>query len=258
MFGFDVNKYLKRINFPGATSEMPLSKETLNMLQTAHFMSVPYENFDMVDGKDINLDTDYLFEKIIVNKRGGCSFELNGLFGDLLRSMDFGVSEHLARNLFDEVNIPMRDHRVLEVQAKDGVYVCDVGLSVESPRCALKLEEEVIQSDGFSEYKFEREPFLGWVLWQRRKMTEWKKFYAFSDEIQLSVDFLQPYFYHAKSPDSKYNKEYSAAIRTKNGMVTLNGKIIRISSTDQETKTCEISNDSEIDTYLKEYFGIYR
>lgn len=258
MFGFDIEKYLNRIGLGPDFVDPPMTGETLSLLQNAHLTSVPFENFNILKSIPLNLSTESLYYKIVDNKRGGISTELNGLFGDLLRAMGFGVNEHLGRFLYnDDVSSP-KQHRILEVQARDGDYLCDVGFELEGPRVALRLEEGTVQCDGFCEYRLEKEPFLGWVLWQHKEMSEWKKLYSFTDELQLSVDFCQPTFYLEKSPESNFNKFPYAVIRTTDGLITLKKDHFSIYASNQEPRFITSLNDSEYDAKVEEFFGIDR
>ena len=258
MFSFDVEKYLERIGIDTDASELPMTEETLNLLQKAHLYSVPYENFDIIRGVSLDLTTEALYSKIVINGRGGISTELNGLFGDLLRAMGFGVNEYLARYILDMDPPHLKMHRVLEVQARDGFYICDVGLGCEGPRIALKKEEGLVQTDGFCEYKLENEPFLGWVIWQRKKMSEWKKLCAFTEEIQLSMDFVPPTFYLEKAAASPLNKNVFAAIRTKDGLIVLEEDMFKVHSINHEVRVFCPETKEDLETKIKEYFGIDR
>ncbi len=260
MFDFDVQRYLERIgiisDLPGRGDYPAPTIETLTNLQAAHLMTVPYENFDLVNHDPIGLKTEDLFNKIVNHRRGGYSFELNGAFGDLLRSMNFDVTEHLSRFMLDSEEVPMRLHRVLKVHFFDATYICDVGLGVESPRIPIKLEEDTVQSDGFAEYRLERDPFHGWMLWQKKKMDGWKKFYTVSDEICLTVDFTAANFWCAESKDSPFNKEIRVCLRTDGGLNTFDGKTFRIVSSDREARLLKPEDKRDCADKLREYFGL--
>ena len=258
MFSFDIEKYLKRIGLDMTASDLHVTGESLCLLQKAHLYCVPYENFDIIDGKPLDITTEALYHKIVDRERGGIFTELNGLFGDLLRALGFGVNEYLARMLYTEEGSPLKQHRVLEVQARDGNYICDVGIGTESPRSPLKKEEGLVQNDGFCDYKLENEPFLGWIIWQRKKMSEWKKLYSFTDEIQLSVDFLQPTFYLENSSRSSLNKQLSAVIRTKDGLIVLENDIFKVHSVNHEVRMFRSECKEDLNSKIKEYFGIDR
>ena len=254
MFDFDIDKYLQRIGVAVPVGDP--DGELLKTIHKAHYMSVPYENLDIIQGLPLDLSTEALYDKIVNNKRGGYCFEINGLFGALLRSMNYDVTDHLARFLLDEPNIPMRRHRVLKVQLADGTYVCDVGIGIESPRIPLRLIENIVQNDGFAEYRFENEPFLGWVLWQKKLMGEWKKLYSFTDEVQLSVDFLQPSFYCEKSPDSIFNKAPIIALKTNVGLNSYDGKVFKVSSKGNIMKSITPKDKADEQKLIAELFGL--
>ena len=76
-----INAYLDRIEYEGPLNN---SIKTLGDLQEYHLKTVPYENFDILKGTPLSLDIEDLFEKIVVNHRGGYCFELNALFRWLL------------------------------------------------------------------------------------------------------------------------------------------------------------------------------
>ncbi|MCE3222394.1 MAG: nat [Nitrospira sp.] len=73
---FDYRGYLARIGYEGS---MTPSVETLRALHLAHVLSVPFENLDVHLGQPISLDPPAWFQKIVLRRRGGCCFELNGL-----------------------------------------------------------------------------------------------------------------------------------------------------------------------------------
>src|SRR5882762_11252525 len=84
----DIKAYLQRINYLG--SLVPTA-QTLRELQVAHLQTVPFENLSIHSAEPIILDDDALFEKIVVRRRGGFCYELNGLFAALLRDLGFEV-----------------------------------------------------------------------------------------------------------------------------------------------------------------------
>src|SRR3954447_10763487 len=88
MTPLDVHAYLERIRYHGPLEP---TAETLRRLQVAHLLTVPFENLSIHRGEPIELDDEALFEKMVVRRRGGFCYELNGLFAALLRSLGFEV-----------------------------------------------------------------------------------------------------------------------------------------------------------------------
>lgn len=221
----NVKAYFDRIGLPMPDDLTPTS-ELLRKLQFAHCTTVPYENLDMMRGIPTSLEVDALYEKIVVNRRGGLCFELNGAFGALLRELGYGVTDLAARYLRGEAAIPMRRHRVLKVQAIDGLWLCDVGIGEICPREPVRLLEGVVQEQLGECYRLEKDTFLGWVLSDFHKGA-WRRFYSFTEEAQLMVDYIAPNFYCEKHPDSPFNKDEMFSLKTSGGRITLDGRIYK-------------------------------
>lgn len=221
-----VQAYLQRIGFTG----MPIHNfETLHRLQRLHLQTVPYENLDIMRNIPLSLEPDDLFEKVVIRRRGGYCFELNGLFAWLLRTLGFSVTEYMSRFLRDETTIPMRRHRVLRVSLNETDYILDVGVGSMVPRKPLPLTTGVVSEQGRERYKFEHEPFFGYVLYEWRH-EEWSRVYSFTEEEQLNIDYVMPSFYCEKHPDSYFRSMDMVHIFTENGRKTVAGRELRLFS----------------------------
>ncbi|MBP9636444.1 MAG: arylamine N-acetyltransferase [Nitrospira sp.] len=121
---FDRDAYLARIKYEG-----PLipSLETLQGLHRAHVMTVPFENLDIHLGRSISLAPADLFRKIVVERRGGYCFELNGLFALLLEALGIAVTRLAARVCSGAEGVRPRSHQLLMVKMGTSVWIVDVG-----------------------------------------------------------------------------------------------------------------------------------
>ena len=222
MDSYQVKAYLDRI---GCSFESP-NYNNLARLQNAHLFAVPYENLDMIRGIPTSLEEDALYQKIVEDGKGGICFELNGSLGNLLRALGYKVTDYAARYLRGETSLPMRRHRVMKVEATDGVWLCDVGVGEVCQREPVAMVEGLEQSQFGETYKLEKDPELGWVLWDLHK-GQWRKFYFFTEEVQLQVDYIALNFYCEKHPDSPFNKTEMFAVKTAEGRKTLDGRIYK-------------------------------
>lgn len=221
----NVQDYLVRI---GLTEPVSPTAESLKALQQAHLYSVPYENMDILAGKPIVLEKEALYEKIVLRRRGGYCFELNELFGHLLRALGYEVIDSFGRFLRGESTIPMRRHHVLLVTCPDQArFLCDVGVGNGSPMLPVPLKEGAEFFDGRDTYRLRRDAFLGWVL-EEKHAGAWRDVYSFTEEAQLPVDFVTTSFYCEKSPDSPFNKEPMVSLRTPEGRRTRDGDEFRL------------------------------
>lgn len=221
----DIKAYFHRIGLE-LPEDLTPNSALLRRLHLAHCTTVPYENLDMIRGIPTSLEADALFHKIVEEGRGGLCFELNGSFGNLLRALGYQVTDYAARYLRGESTLPMRRHRVLKVEATDGTWLCDVGIGEVCQREPVRLEEGLVQEQFGETYKLEKEEFLGWVLWDLYKGS-WRKFYSFTEEPQLEVDYIAPNFYCEQYPESPFNKKEMFAVKTLDGRKTLDGNLYK-------------------------------
>ena len=90
----NIEQYLNRINYKG---EIKPNIKVLTELQKIHLFNVPFENLDIHNKIPIELDIDRIYEKIVLNNRGGFCYELNGLFYELLLFLNFDAKRISAR-----------------------------------------------------------------------------------------------------------------------------------------------------------------
>ncbi|MBQ1172041.1 MAG: arylamine N-acetyltransferase [Lachnospiraceae bacterium] len=248
-----VKQYLQRIEY---NNELFADLATLIGLQWAHMTHIPYENLDILSGIPLSLKTEDLFRKIVTEKRGGYCFELQGLYGELLKSCGFDVVQYAARFMDEEGIVQMRRHRILVVRIGDERYLTDVGVRSESPRIPLKLVCDELQTDNICEYKFQRDPFYGWVLYQKERGKQWKTIYGFTEEPQIDDDFVMPSFYCEKHPDSTFNKFMKISIfRGESNFTLVNGIFREYRNAKVHIKK-ELTNNAETSEILKKYFGL--
>lgn len=245
--------YLERIGI----DEMPeATAESLERIQRAHLRTVPYENLDILMKRPIELDAEKLYEKIVVNRRGGYCFEVNELLGWLLRGLGYEVTDLFGRFLRGESGIPMRRHHVLKVKAKDDEipWILDVGVGSGSPNMPMRMVVGEEVQDGVVTYRFMKHDFYGWVL-EDRKRGEWGPVYCFTEEPQAAIDFVTTSFWCEHAEESIFNKAAMVSLRTENGRKTIDGDEARIFE-GESVITQPIGSREEKRAILREWFGI--
>ena len=252
----DTKAYLQRINYRGSLA--PTAK-TLRELQAAHLLTVPFENLSIHLAEPIILDDDALFEKIVVRRRGGFCYELNGLFAALLRELGFKVTM-LSAEVANAPGMfgPDFAHMTLLVAVDDDELVepwlADVGFG-DSFREPLMLDSRQEQAQGRRAYKFlADEPYL--ILMQRESGGEWKDQYRFTLRSYSYADYAEMCRYHQTSPDSHFTKARICTRATPEGRVTLSE--MRLITTIDGTERTErlLTSDVEYTSTLSELFGV--
>lgn len=249
-----IEEYLHKLQLSGMEPKADLA--TLRKLQDAHLKFMPYENFDCLNSKLTSLKHEDMFRKLVIHNRGGICFELNGLYNWLLESLGFDVTSFAARYI-DKLDVyQLRRHRVMCVRLNGKRYLTDVGVNSESTRIPLELTENLIQSDGISQYKFTRDEFWGWLLWQKEKGKPWKRQFGFTEEPQLDKDFVMAAFWCDASPDSPFIKNKKLSIFREDCNITIRGNYLKFYLGGRVKYRYRIHNGAELKEILWEYFGI--
>ena len=247
-----LTKYFERIGYTGSPKH---NSQTLSDIQKAHMEHIPYENLDILAGVPLSLDEDYLFDKMVTRKRGGYCFEQNGLLLAALQGLGFEVIQLCGRFIIGETGISDRRHRVLRVEADDGIFITDVGVYGESPRKALRFVEGEVQSDGLCDYRYVRDDFYGWIEQQKEKDKDWKNIYGFTEEVWLTRDFIQPSFFCEKHPESAFSTFRKVGIFRGKESLTYIDKVFTIYAEGKIIRREEFPESKAADI-LEQYFNL--
>jgi len=256
-----IEAYLNRLECPGATE---VTRENLFLIQEAHFRHIPYENIDIFNGAGMTpLDPDFLFDKIVLGHRGGYCFELNGLLGELLRTLGYHVTEYFARWLFGEAeSVPMRRHRVLKVTAGGENFIVDAGVGCLCPLQPLNFRLNEEQERNGRVYRIVRDPALGCVVQTMLPDKGFVNFYSFAEDPHYPQDFIYVHYFCSNADDSVFRARPMAHIYTEHGRKWLeelpdnNGTVLRIQQPDGSVSELKISGKRDLEKTLKREFGI--
>lgn len=254
MTPLQIQQYLHKLQLDNLQPAADLA--TLKKLQDAHLKFIPYENFDCLNGRITSLDHEDMFNKMILHNRGGICFELNGLYNWLLESLGYDVVSYAGRFIDKIKTYQLRRHRTMCVNINGIRYITDVGVNSESPRIPLELVENKIQSDGISQYKYTRDEFWGWLLWQKEKGKPWKRMLGFTEEEQLEKDFQMASFWCDAHPDSPFNKNKNLSIFREDCNITIRSNFLKFYLGGRVKYRYRIHNGAELKEILWEYFGI--
>jgi N-hydroxyarylamine O-acetyltransferase len=232
--------------------------QTLHGLQQAHMLAVPFENLDIGLKRPIRLDLESLWNKIVVQRRGGFCYELNGLFGWLLEQIGFDVTYLNARDYHpedDSFGIDF-DHLVLLVRVPNEPtrWLVDVGWGDSFTR-PLEIDNHEWQEQGLRAYRLE--PFRsGYQLWQRGYQREVERQYFF-DLVphQFPAEYEATCHYHQTSSQSVFTRKRIISRLTEDGRVSLDsGRLILTKNGQRSERPFE--NEDEFHELLKQYFDI--
>lgn len=238
-----IDGYLQRLDYEAT---LPVSVPTLNALHKAHMLHVPFENLDIAVGKEIQIDATSVYNKLILQRRGGFCYELNHGFGLLLHSLGFDV-EFLAARVYQGEDLgPLFDHMLLSVLIDETKYFADVGFGDSFTQVLTSNKGPLLQGNVWYDIRPD-EKRNSFQLWQKSK-EEWQAQYLFSLNSFDVGDFGETCHYHQTSPHSPFTRKSVCSIATENGRKTIsNGRfIVSQNQTRQESAITSIAEYEEI------------
>jgi N-hydroxyarylamine O-acetyltransferase len=243
--------YINRIHYDGT---LDVSYETLRGLHIAHTFHIPFENLDIHLGRPISLEPLDLFDKIVMRRRGGYCYEMNGLFALVLESFGFDVRRLMARMIAGYTETRPLTHQVLLVTTGDMRWIADVGNGRNGLIAPLALENGAVERQFNQHFRLTTEDSCRYVF-QTESERQWEDIYAFTLEAYHPVDYVPANFYNSHSPESRFVHRKFCTMPTSEGRVTLNEMDLKITR-NGETHVTTAASMKEYRTMLKQHFGI--
>ena len=241
-----MDKYLKRIGFRGtAKRDLP----SLNALVLAQLTHVPFENLDIwANGCCPSLEKADLYEKIVVQNRGGYCFELNTLFRHLLNYLGFEAYQAVSSLVNEDGTAHPAAHNVILCRLDGEKYLIDVGFGGPVPMGAMPLKEsawenfKLRQQDGF------------WYL-DRLEQDHYRPSIRFRDVPATPEELIPLNFYISQKPDSHFRHRLNVSMKQPDGSIyKLLGDQLHI-RTAQGVQDRTVTHE-ELPELLLEHFGI--
>jgi N-hydroxyarylamine O-acetyltransferase len=250
----DIPQYLARIQY---AQPLKPDAQTLQGLQLAHMLHVPFENLDIGRKRPIVLTEDALWEKIIVQKRGGFCYELNGLFARLLTEIGFDITYLNARVFKPEGKLGIDfGHLALlvKIPRQPGHWLVDVGFG-DSFTKPLRFDEPGEQIQGLRSYRLEQTAD-GYITWQKNYDGIWQRQYFFGlTPRSFPIDYESACLYHQTSSLSSFTRGNIISQATPGGRVSLEDGRLILTKNGQRSER-PVADKGEYESLLKEYFDI--
>ncbi|AEF85931.1 N-acetyltransferase superfamily [Treponema primitia ZAS-2] len=234
----DLDMALARIGLRRSDVSSP-GLENLRTLMDSCLMTVPFENLDIYDYKrQIDFCLPHLFEKFVINRRGGYCYESNGFFMGILEALGYTCSACQARILFGGNIMTPVAHRITIVTLGNTRYLCDVGFGgagcAEGP---VNLDDPGIQEIGGHQFSIRRHE--GDILGDMTLVTHTPReassgvpegesgFYTFYTRPQSPLEFIALNNSMATNPVSMFSLNRVVRMRTPTGTLVIDNKIFR-------------------------------
>jgi N-hydroxyarylamine O-acetyltransferase len=242
-----LGRYLERIKYIGSLEP---SLETLIAVHRHHLLNISYENLDIHFGRTLQLDPARAYEKIVLEKRGGWCYEMNGLLAWALCEIGFEV-EYLACAV-GQTNASA-NHLALKVNLEK-TYLADAGFGngLLEP-IPLVAGEYVQQSRAF---RLEQHGEHWTFQIPSVSAAAVGNSFDFTLEPQGLEHFQDRCTYLQTSPESGFVRVVVCHRMTETGVQSLRGAVLQTISNGIETsRTLETRDD--YDTVLREIFNLH-
>lgn len=264
----DVDLYLKRI---GMERPKTLSKEYLDELVLAHQCSVVFENLDIFDlHKSISIVPRDIFDKVVVRKRGGYCFELNGIFVLLLQALGFHAYSCPCRASRPDILVPQPVRHRGNIVLLDGKYLfCDVGYGGPMPPASIVVEDGTRQVVNGETFWFERRDEFWWLL---KRLTKGKidmgmsgitdgnnevheaNVMYISHALWEPVDFIPGNIACSEGPTATFAQKRMLNLRRRDGHIAITGNLLTMVK--NGVKESREITDEEAMRLVKDEFGL--
>ncbi|MEU3661663.1 arylamine N-acetyltransferase [Streptomyces sp. NPDC032940] len=259
-----IDAYLRRI---GAGRPARPTADALRDLHLRHLRTVPFENLSVHLGEEIVLEEERLLDKVVGARRGGFCYELNGLFGALLRALGYEVTLLAARVYGDggALGIPY-DHLALLVRTEDAEgLLADVGFGAHS-HGPLDFGERGEQKDPGGTFRVaeagaDAAGARGGHDADRAAdldvLCDGKPVYRLEQRPRVLGDFESGAWWHSTSPRSHFLKSPVCSRLTEDGgRITLSGRRLTTTAADGGREVRELETDGEVLAAYRELFGV--
>ncbi|MFJ8824266.1 arylamine N-acetyltransferase [Streptomyces sp. NPDC102467] len=247
----NIDAYMARIGFDEDPKQ---DVETLRGLHRAHVEAIPFENLEIMLGREVLLDVPSLQDKLVHKRRGGYCYEHNLLFAAVLEQIGFPVRGLGARVRMGTASLRPVTHMMTRVRVDGEEWLCDVGFGASGLREPIPLSEGAQVVQDAWEFGMEKEGSDIWVLRSRRP-DGWRDMYAFTSEERHPVDYVVLNHYTSTHPRSAFVRRPIVQYATPDARRTLTGRELVVEYADGSRAEREVPA-SELRTVLDREFGI--
>ncbi len=248
---FELSTYLKRIGNP----QTAVSIDGLANLQIAHMRHIPFENIDVLLDQIPGLDDESIWQKLVVDQRGGYCFEQNALFSRALAALGFEARAILGRVRLGAAQGGARTHRAAIVTLNGTKYLSDVGFGGPGPRGPVRLDQQDPQHIDGETFRVRQDETTGETVLERLNDADWFALYGFDQTLTTPEDFVAANFFCAKWPESPFTKYLMMTISHADTRVTLFNRLAKYTR-DGAVKEVEITSQSQLQNILTKDFRI--
>jgi len=193
-----VQAYLQALGLYGRELDFSFLKDVV----VRHIATFAFSSVGCQLGENLPLDFESLYQRIIIQRRGGYCFEQNGFLYEVLEELGFSPKIYLARVIYNQDIHPGLTHRITMVEYEGQQYVLDVGFGPLGPRIPVPMSE--IESNNLDKVFRITENRLGEYHMQVMKDGDFFSLYRFELSRYGQADCELGHFYSHRHPDAAF------------------------------------------------------
>lgn len=255
----EMRLYMEVLGLASAPPSVP-DLATLNTIIAAHVEKIPFQGIDPFVGDIPDLSDDYVFFKLIEQRRGGYCVELNNLFGRLLRTLGYRFHIRAARIRWGRpLDTPLTPlgHTLFCVDlGSEGEFFADVGFGGPNPFRALPVQGE---ADPYRTRRLDDAGNIEVAIKTTRSggaSASWRPMYHVFPPQMKWIDFVAQFWYGSTHPRSLFRHILMAGRFADGAWLTLvDGRFCRrFKSGEVEQRT--LTDVDEVLRILEEEFAV--
>nr|WP_315029886.1 arylamine N-acetyltransferase [uncultured Chryseobacterium sp.] len=247
-----LEKYLKRIHYSG---EIEKNINVLKKIHQLHPKHIPFENIDSYTGTVPSLNIDDVYQKLILDFRGGYCFEQNLLLSEILKYIGFEIELQLGRVVWkrEEDSTAAKTHVLLIADMDGEKYLIDCGFGTVTLTTPLVLNNNEPQQTPNGLFKISQQSG-NYILWIWKE--KWLPVYRFSLEQVDPIDLEIANWYLSTFPESNFKKNLVLSKVNENARYTFTDHTLNIRWESGEKESVSIDNNEGLYRMMREIFGL--
>lgn len=242
-------QYLEALGLPAS----PPTLAALDTLLSRHLARIPFASLSVRLQQPMPLALEAVFDRLVVQCRGGYCFEQNHLLQEMLHEAGYTTRLVLARVVYGQDTHPGLTHRLTLVTVDGEEWLVDAGFGAPGPRVSVPLSgaERV---DGWRRFRV-AECRAGEFHLQRLSEDGWFTLYRFELHRYGESDCELGHFYSHRHPDATFVNHLVAARLLPERILSLRGRDYRQRVVEGE-HTRVLADATELHHVLTSDFGL--
>jgi N-hydroxyarylamine O-acetyltransferase len=249
-------KYLQSLEL----ETRPPDLQFLSDIVRRHLSTFSFSSVGPRLGEELPLDLKSLYQRIVVQHRGGYCFEQNGLVYEILQELGFQVELYLARVIYNKDIHPGLTHRVTLVHLQDQRYIADAGFGPLGPARPVPMPTQATQlpTQGRRIFRI-AEPNPGDYHMQTTQDGDFYSLYKFELSHYGQADCEVGHFYSHRHPQAAFvnNLVVSRILdREIRSLRNNDYRVLSIPAANAQPREQQITSPAQLRTLLETKFHI--